>query len=54
MNIIEAEVNVGRGIVMYLLSQGSYVKVLSPQSLVDEMKAETEKMLAMYSDKIKN
>lgn len=47
-HIIEAEVNIGRGIVMYLLSQGAWVKVLSPQSLVDEIKAETEKILSMY------
>ena len=33
-SIIEAEVNHGRGIIMYLLSQGSWVKVLSPQSLI--------------------
>lgn len=47
-SIIEAEVNHGRGIVMYLLSQGSWVKVLSPQSLVDEMKAEIAKMQTYY------
>ena len=33
-SIIEAEVNHGRGIIMYLLSQGSWVKVLSPQSII--------------------
>lgn len=33
---------------MYLLSQGSWVKVLSPQSLVDEMKEEIEKMQTYY------
>ena len=47
-SIIEAEVNHGRGIIMYLLSQGSWVKVLSPQSLVDEMKEEIEKMQNLY------
>jgi len=47
-SIIEAEVNHGRGIIMYLLSQGSWVKVLSPQSLVDEMKEEIEKMQTCY------
>ncbi|MDE7364099.1 MAG: WYL domain-containing protein [Ruminococcus sp.] len=47
-SIIEAEVNHGRGIVMYLLSQGSWVKVLSPQSLVDEMKEEISKMQTYY------
>ncbi len=30
ISIVEAEVNYGRGIIMYLLSQGSWVKVLSP------------------------
>ncbi len=40
VSIIEAEVNYGRGIVMYLLSQGSWVKVLSPNRLVEDMKAE--------------
>lgn len=47
-SIIEAEVNHGRGIIMYLLSQGSWVKVLSPQSLVDEMKEELNKMTSYY------
>lgn len=47
-SIIEAEVNHGRGIIMYLLSQGSWVKVLSPQSLVDEMKEEIAKMQTYY------
>lgn len=47
-SIIEAEVNHGRGIIMYLLSQGSWVKVLSPQSLVDEMKNEIAKIQGYY------
>lgn len=47
-SIIEAEVNHGRGIIMYLLSQGSWVKVLSPQRLVDEMQEELEKMRTYY------
>ncbi len=47
-SIIETEVNHGRGIVMYLLSQGSWVKVLSPQSLVDEMKEEIKKIKSYY------
>ena len=47
-SIIEAEVNHGRGIIMYLLSQGSWVKVLSPQSLADEIKEEIEKMQSLY------
>ena len=47
-SIIEAEVNHGRGIIMYLLSQGAWVKVLSPQSLVDEMREELQKMQSFY------
>lgn len=47
-SIIEAEVNHGRGIIMYLLSQGSWVKVLSPQSLVKEMQEELEKIQEYY------
>lgn len=47
-SIIESEVNHGRGIIMYLLSQGSWVKVLSPQSLADEIKEELNKMISYY------
>lgn len=47
-SIIEAEVNHGRGLVMYLLSQGAWIKVLSPQSLVDEIQAELDKMQSLY------
>jgi predicted DNA-binding transcriptional regulator YafY len=49
ISVIEAEVNLGRGIVMYLMSQGSWVKVLSPQSLVDEINSEIDKMRENYS-----
>lgn len=38
----------GTGIKMTLLSQGSWVKVLSPQLFVDEMKEEVEKMMERY------
>ncbi len=48
-SILEAEVNLGRGIVMYLLSQGSWVQVLSPQSLVEEIQAELRQMLDGYT-----
>lgn len=48
--IMEAEVNNGRGLLMYLLSQGSWVKVLEPQSLADEMQAEIRSMQRMYQD----
>lgn len=46
-NIITAEVY-GDGIKMYLLSQGSWVKVLRPKRLVEEIKGEIEKMGCMY------
>ena len=45
---IQATVVHGTGIKMTLLSQGSWVKVLSPQSFVDEMKQEVEKMMEGY------
>ena len=45
--IIRAQVY-GAGIKMFLLSQGSWVKVLEPQSFVQEMKIEAEKMLENY------
>lgn len=48
--IIEAEINHGRGILMYLLSQGSWVKVISPPSLVQEMQEELQKMQQNYSE----
>ena len=49
VNVITAEVNYGRGLIMYLLSQGSWIKVTSPQPLVDDMKAEIEKMRGLYN-----
>lgn len=48
ISIIEAEVNYGRGIIMYLLSQGSWVSVLSPECLVEDMKNEIEQMKSKY------
>lgn len=45
--LVEAEVY-GTGIMMYLLSQGSWVKVVSPQDFVEEYKAELRKMLDKY------
>ena len=45
--VVEAEVY-GRGIDMWLRSQGSAVKVLSPSSLVDEMKKEAQRVLELY------
>lgn len=45
--IIEAEVY-GNGIIMWLLSQGSKVEVLKPESLRKEMIENLEEMLRMY------
>lgn len=47
VNIIEAEVY-GDGIKMFLLSQGSWVKVISPNEFVNEMKQEIEMMRKLY------
>lgn len=44
---LDAEVY-GDGIKMYLLSQGSWVKVLAPQEFAEEMRAEAEKMVENY------
>lgn len=46
--LVEAEVYGGRGIIMFLLSQGSWVKVLGPQEFVDEYKSEIKKMTELY------
>lgn len=45
---LEAE-TYGDGIKMWLLSQGSWVKVTAPEEFVEEMRGEVEKMLASYS-----
>lgn len=45
---IEAEVFGERGVMMWLLSQGALVKVLSPQSLVTALQAELEQIQARY------
>ena len=45
--MIEAEVY-GDGIRMWLLSQGSYVRVTAPTEFVLEMKTELEKMTEKY------
>lgn len=45
--LIEAEVY-GNGIKMYLLSQGSWVKVIAPDEFVKEMKYEIEKIRLLY------
>lgn len=46
--LLEAEVY-GDGIKMWLLSQGSWIKVVSPDDFVDEMKKEISDMLGNYS-----
>lgn len=46
-SVIEAEVY-GDGIKMFLLSQGSWVKVLAPQELIDEISSEIQKMHSFY------
>ena len=46
--VIEAEVY-GKGIVMWLFSQSSSIKVLSPPSLVEEMKEELRRLSNMYN-----
>lgn len=45
--IMEASIY-GNGIKMYLLSQGSWVRVISPPEFVEEMKQEIEKMKRGY------
>lgn len=45
--VIEAEVY-GKGILMWLLSQGSSIEVLRPQSVREEMKKMLQEMLAKY------
>lgn len=46
-SIIETEV-FGAGIKIFLLSQGSWVKVLAPGEFVEEMKSEINKMSNLY------
>lgn len=47
-SIIEAEI-FGIGINMFLLSQGSRVKAISPESFVQEMKLEIQKLYDLYN-----
>ena len=47
MMYMKAEV-FGDGIKMFLLSQGSWVRVLDPPEFVEEFKAEISKMTKMY------
>ena len=48
--LIEAEVY-GNGIKMWLLSQGAWVRVVAPESFVDEMRNEVERMRLCYANK---
>jgi len=50
-HIIGAE-TYGKGINMFLLSQGHHVKALAPESFVGEMRIEIEKMMKNYFTKI--
>ena len=45
--LIEAE-TYGDGIKMWLLSQGSWVKVTAPQEFVEEMRTEISKLSGLY------
>jgi predicted DNA-binding transcriptional regulator YafY len=49
-SLIEAE-TFGTGINMFLLSQGSKVKAISPLKFVQEMKAEIQKLYDLYDEK---
>lgn len=44
---IEAEVY-GKGVIMWILSQGSKVEVLRPESMRDEMKQILQNMIKLY------
>ncbi|MDD6991520.1 MAG: WYL domain-containing protein [Oscillospiraceae bacterium] len=48
--LIEAEIY-GTGIMMFLLSQGSWVKVISPDEFVQEYKEEISKIQKLYLEK---
>ena len=48
-HIIKAEVY-GEGIVMWLLSQGPWIKVLEPQDFVETMKAKLTETLSQYTE----
>jgi len=45
--LIEAEAY-GKGIKMWLLSQGAWVKVIAPEGLVSEIKDQLQEMLSQY------
>ena len=45
--VIEAEVY-GKGIMMWLLSQGNAIEILKPAALREEMKEKLQEMLKLY------
>ncbi len=47
--VIEAEVY-GTGIMMWLLSQGTMIEILKPDTLREDMKVKLQEMLAMYEE----
>lgn len=47
--LIEAEVY-GKGIKMWLLSQGTWIRVLAPAELVEEIKEDICALYSMYSE----
>lgn len=49
VKVIEAD-TYGTGINMFLLSQGSWVKVLEPKELVEEMKEEVRRLRELYEE----
>ena len=49
---IKINAAVSEGLIRWLLTWGSDAKVITPQSLVDKMKAESKKMFQLYSEGI--
>ena len=47
---ITAMVEYSRGTIMELLSQGKWIKVLGPEKLLDDMRAEVGSMKQMYEE----
>ena len=49
VQLIEAEVY-GKGILMWLLSQGDMIEVIKPKELREEMKEMLRRMMDLYQD----
>lgn len=47
--VIEAEIY-GKGILMWIMTQGKYVELLSPASLREELRQTLTEMLALYGE----